>query len=375
MNLKNRLWILKFRFFEKRNIILLIVLSFTFLAILTTLTFFYITNYTTHNELSSPSYLNLHVYVEDQVVSDEIIKEIEDIDHVIYATNLISSRTVFESANQESIVLKPLLDEKEIKIKKGRNLENNLEAICPNEFYPYDFSDTLNPNKYIKGNKVVGKIITINNQTFKIVGTYDAKKIRNSANECYISKNDFKKLPNIIDTQIVTVKVDKTTNQPKVAEEISKLGFKEIERNNNNTNYLLMYTSLLISLVVLIISFTLIYIFIKKKIRYRLTTYGILKVSGYKNKEIFKIDLLENIIVNTICFLISVFIFIIIYTLIINNITIFDEMIYNNEIDLKINYFYILLSYFICVIMMVIATKHLTKKYLNISIHNMIKEE
>lgn len=117
-----------------------------------------------------------------------------------------------------------------------------------------------------------------------------------------------------------------------------------------------MYTSLLISLVVLIISFTLIYIFIKKKIRYRLTTYGILKVSGYKNKEIFKIDLLENIIVSTICFLVSVLIFIIIYTLIINNITIFDKMIYDNEIDLKINYFYILLSYFICIIMMVIAT-------------------
>ena len=136
-----------------------------------------------------------------------------------------------------------------------------------------------------------------------------------------------------------------------------------------------MYTSLLISLVVLIISFTLIYIFIKKKIRYRLTTYGILKVSGYKNKEIFKIDLLENIIVSTICFLVSVLIFIIIYTLIINNITIFDKMIYDNEIDLKINYFYILLSYFICIIMMVIATKYLTKKYLNISIHNMLKEE
>lgn len=375
MNLKNRLWILKLRFLEKRNIILLIVLSFTFLAILTTLTFFYITNYTTHNTLSSRSYLNINVYVEDQVMSDEIIKKIEDIDHVIYATNLISGRTIFNSTNQESIVLHPLLDEKEIKIKKGRNLENSLEAICPNEFYPYDFTDTLDPNNYIKGNKVIGKTLMINNQTFKIVGTYDAKKVRDSANTCYISKNDFKKLPNVIDTQIITVKVDKVANQPKVAKEIFKLGFERIDMKSNNTNYYLMYTSLLISLVVFIISFTLIYIFIKKKIRYRLTTYGILKVSGYQNKEIFKIDLLENIIVSTICFLASVFIFIIIYTIIINNLTIFDEMIYHNEIDLKINYFYILLSYLICIIMIVIATKHLIKKYLNISIHNMLKEE
>ena len=375
MNLKSKLWILKFRFLEKRNIILLIVLSFTFLAILTTLTFFYITNYTTHNTLSSRSYLNINVYVEDQVVNDEIIKKIEDIDHVIYATNLTSGRTIFNSTNQESIVLHPLLDEKEIKIKKGRNLENSLEAICPNEFYPYDFTDTLDPNNYIKGNKVIGKTLMINNQTFKIVGTYDAKKVRDSANTCYISKNDFKKLPNVIDTQFITVKVDKVANQPQVAKEIFKLGFERIDIKSNNTNYYLMYTSLLISLVVFIISFTLIYIFIKKKIRYRLTTYGILKVSGYQNKEIFKIDLLENIIVSTICFLASVFIFIIIYTIIINNLTIFDEMIYHNEIDLKINYFYILLSYLICIIMIVIATKHLIKKYLNISIHDMLKEE
>lgn len=375
MNLKSRLWILKFRFLEKRNIILLIVLSFTFLAILTTLTFFYITNYTTHNTLSSRSYLNINVYVEDQIVNDEIIKKIEDIDHVIYATNLTSGRTIFNSTNQESIVLHPLLDEKEIKIKKGRNLENSLEAICPNEFYPYDFTDTLDPNNYIKGNKVIGKTLMINNQTFKIVGTYDAKKVRDSANTCYISKNDFKKLPNVIDTQFITVKVDKVANQPKVAKEIFKLGFERIDIKSNNTNYYLMYTSLLISLVVFIISFTLIYIFIKKKIRYRLTTYGILKVSGYQNKEIFKIDLLENIIINTICFLASAFIFIIIYTIIINNLTIFDEMIYHNEIDLKINYFYILLSYLICIIMIVIATKHLIKKYLNISIHDMLKEE
>lgn len=96
MKLKNRLWILKFRFLEKRNIILLIVLSFTFLAILTTLTFFYITNYTTHNKLSSPSYLNLHVYVEEQVVSDEIIKEIESIDHVIMQTTIISKSSDFQ---------------------------------------------------------------------------------------------------------------------------------------------------------------------------------------------------------------------------------------------------------------------------------------
>lgn len=375
MNIKDYLWILKSRFFEKRNIVLLIVLFFTFLAILITLTFFYITNYITHNNLSSPLSLNIYVYVEDQIINDELIKEMEATNHVIYATNLKSSLSIFNPQSQENIELKPLLDEAETTIKKGRIIENSLEAICPNKFYPDDFRDTLNSNNYIKGNKVIGKTLNINNQTFKIVGTYDAKKIRNSANECYISENDFKSLPNAIDTDILTVKVDKIENRREVAREISKLGFERIEGNIIDTNYNLMYTGLLISLVVLIISFALIYNFIKKKIRYRLTTYGILKVSGYQNKEIFKIDLLENIILSTICFLAALLIFILVYTLMINNLTIFDNMIYNNEIDLNINYFYVLLSYVICIIMIVIATKYLTSKFLNVSIHHMLKEE
>lgn len=375
MNIKDYLWILKSRFFEKRNIVLLIVLFFTFLAILITLTFFYITNYITHNNLSSPHSLNIYVYVEDQIINDELIKEMEATNHVIYVTNLKSSLAIFNPQSQENIELKPLLDKAEITIKKGRSIENSLEAICPNKFYPDDFRDTLNSNNYIKGNKVIGKTLNINNQTFKIVGTYDAKKIRNSANECYISENDFKSLPNAIDTDILTVKVDKIENRREVAREISKLGFERIEGNIIDTNYNLMYTGLLISLVVLIISFALIYNFIKKKIRYRLTTYGILKVSGYQNKEIFKIDLLENIILSTICFLAALLIFILVYTLMINNLTIFDNMIYNNEIDLNINYFYVLLSYVICIIMIVIATKYLTSKFLNVSIHHMLKEE
>lgn len=375
MNIKDYLWILKSRFFEKRNIVLLIVLFFTFLAILITLTFFYITNYITHNNLSSPHSLDIYVYREDQIVNDELIKKIEAMDHVIYATNLKSSLSIFNPQSQENIELKPLLDEAETTIKKGRSIENSLEAICPNKFYPDDFRDTLNSNNYIKGNKVIGKTLNINNQTFKIVGTYDAKKIRNSANECYISENDFKNLPNAIDTDILTVKVDKIENRREVAREISKLGFERIEGSIIDTNYNLMYTGLLISLVVLIISFALIYNFIKKKIRYRLTTYGILKVSGYQNKEIFKIDLLENIILSTICFLAALLIFILVYTLIINNLTIFDDMIYTNQIDLNINYFYVLLSYVICIIMIVIATKYLTSKFLNVSIHHMLKEE
>ena len=94
MNIKDYLWILKSRFFEKRNIVLLIVLFFTFLAILITLTFFYITNYITHNNLSSPHSLDIYVYREDQIVNDELIKKIEATDHVIYATNLKSSLSI-----------------------------------------------------------------------------------------------------------------------------------------------------------------------------------------------------------------------------------------------------------------------------------------
>ena len=59
-------------------------------------------------------------------------------------------------------------------------------------------------------------------------------------------------------------------------------------------------------------------------------------------KEIFKLDFFENIILSTICFIVSAIMFAIIYNLIINNIPSLDYYIFTSEINLNINYLYIL---------------------------------
>ena len=291
-------------------------------------------------------------------------------------TNASYNVKEFNSITPGYITISPLIDQNDIEIIKGKNIQKEYDMVCPNLFYPHDAYETIYKSDYLKGKEIVDKSVVINNQTFTIVGTYDAKKIRNHLSECFVSKNTFKKLnPEKVDTSQLTIRVDKQENRREVIRALTNIDITNIDINIINTNYSLIYISIFITIIILFISFAIIYNFIKKKLRYRLNNYGILKVSGYQNKEIFKLDILENLIVSTICFIVSAIFFYIVYNLIINSISSLDYYIYTSEINLEINYFYILLSYLFMIIMIFIATKYLNYKYLNQSINYLLKDE
>ena len=378
MNLKDRLWIIKNHIFDKRNYIFITILFFIFIAIFITLTFYNCATYISYYEKERLASKNINIDINNY--SKEKEELIKNIDHVvsidIFMTNASYNVKEFNSITPGYITISPLIDQNDIEIIKGTNIQKEYDMVCPNLFYPHDAYETIYKSDYLKGKEIVDKSVVINNQTFTIVGTYDAKKIRNHLSECFVSKNTFKKLnPEKVDTSQLTIRVDKQENRREVIRALTNIDITNIDINIINTNYNLIYISIFITIIILFISFAIIYNFIKKKLRYRLNNYGILKVSGYQNKEIFKLDILENLIVSTICFIVSAIFFYIVYNLIINSISSLDYYIYTSEINLEINYFYILLSYLFMIIMIFIATKYLNYKYLNQSINYLLKDE
>ena len=378
MNLKDRLWIIKNHIFDKRNYIFITILFFIFIAIFITLTFYNCATYISYYEKERLASKNINIDINNY--SKEKEELIKNIDHVvsidIFMTNASYNVKEFNSITPGYITISPLIDQNDIEIIKGKNIQKEYDMVCPNLFYPHYAYETIYKSDYLKGKEIVDKSVVINNQTFTIVGTYDAKKIRNHLSECFVSKNTFKKLnPEKVDTSQLTIRVDKQENRREVIQALTNIDITNIDINIINTNYSLIYISIFITIIILFISFAIIYNFIKKKLRYRLNNYGILKVSGYQNKEIFKLDILENLIVSTICFIVSAIFFYIVYNLIINSISSLDYYIYTSEINLEINYFYILLSYLFMIIMIFIATKYLNYKYLNQSINYLLKDE
>lgn len=375
MNLKDRLWIIKTHIFEKRNKILMIVLFFLILAILIILAFHNFMSYLTHYEDIRPQNRNLYTYEE---LNENQIEQIKQINHVVFVSNL-NYNLYFEipeyNTNELSILyLSPLLEQNEITIKDGKHLTEKYEMICPAKFYPYETFETFNKKNLIKGKNIIGKEITIYGNNFQIVGTYSNTEIGSSLNDCYISQEAFTELPNS-EADYLIIRVDDTKNNDCVAKELNKLGIEVSNPNYPNAYEGFEYISLFITLLILFISFYIIYNFIKKKIGYRMTTYNILKASGYKNKEIYKMDLLENLILCTICFILATIFFLIIYNLTIYNISFLTEGMITGRANLDINYWYILLGYIFIILMIWFATKYLTKLNLKQSINNIIRNK
>lgn len=372
MNLKDQLWIIKSRLLEKRNLLFMLVLFFVFIVIIISLTFYNCIKFINYSDIVKPNSRNIYIEIDNP--SEESLKQINQITHVIFT---ISGQTYqigfFNNKSSNHVYITPLIEKEEITLINGKNLKNKNDMLCPNNFYPYDFKDIIDTKNYLKGKEVLNKTVTINNEVFTIVGTYDAPKIRNTTYNCYISEKDFQKL--ITDHNNITIRVDKLENRNLVIQELKNMGYNNINTQYINFNNNLIYTGITIILIILFISFAIIYNFTKKKIRYHLNNYGILKASGYKNKQLFHIELLENLIIGTICFMISTISFIIVYNSIVTNINILNIAVYNSEITLEINYFYIFISYITILILIYIATKYLTHKYLNISINYMLKEE
>lgn len=374
---------------DKKNSLLFLVLTFVLIAIFAILSVHYFFSYGTSKELIATR--NREITIEEEL-NDEQINKIKTIKHVssltesVYNTSISSS--YFEKDGlQSDITLIPLLEDNEIKIVNGHKIKNNYEIICPIDFYPYDISEKIIEDNYLKGKKLIGTSFEAVSQNgisnkYTIVGTYNTKKTTNDKNACYanyetmrsLNSNDEEKQKSYV------VRVDSLKKVTEVNKQIRDLNINTYRPNfyyeyDYTSNNALKLISLFATVVILMVCYIVIYNFIRKKIHYNLSKYGILDAIGYKKKTIIIIELVENLLISLFATIPSFLIYAITHYYVIRQID--DYLLYDfsNELDLQIPYQYILLSLIFVIVMIILSTIILLKYNLKNNANKLLRND
>lgn len=393
-----------------RNKIFVVIFSTIFVVIFTAFTFMIFAKRYYYKVLQN-SIASRTLMVNKNDDYEVEIPEISNLEHVSYVTEWKFNSIVTGSAdylNQEeletNIVFNPLLEKDEIKIINGRNILQDGEAICPAKFYPYNIVVNNNgqlvekvyPNKIIKGKSLINKQLTVfsdnvenSNIEVKIVGTYDSYSNMKEMDTCYISKTDFEKMLSPYSGYGIKhhedgteekkyyahsgllVRVDNYKNTKEVIETLRILGYTATESFNFDTNSLnfLYYIPLFIILVTTVITVSIMYNYIKKKIIYHLKHYAILLSFGFSKKDIQKINFYENIFLILISFILSIVIYLILYYIIINNL--FSTLYYYST-KVNIPYIHIIIFFILLISIILLINNNILKKRINNNIYTLL---
>jgi len=391
------------------GIILFLVMFIIFIA-LTMINFVFDFKKDTFNQ----NLLSRTLWVEKDEATEEEYEKINKIDHVVFNVStkyLNSAGGIIEEFNSDRLEgyleIYPLINKDEITILNGTTINNNLEAICPQKFYPHEMMIKENGNliskiynsEFIDGDKLIGSSFTIPssnssnpNIKVKIVGTYNPKEIFGTINSCYISMEDFESIVfpyslimNWTDSEGNThieneeysgrlVRVDKYEKIEFVVNELQKLGFSSYLTFTLDEGYLnlILYIPLFISIIVIIISYGLIRNFLIKKIKNRRNNYGILKSSGYTNNKIIKSELVENLIIFILEFIIAAILYFLTYNIVYN--LILSEFIFNSA-SINIPFIIIIISIILLGCMIVFMNKRFLNKNLEFNIQDLLKDK
>lgn len=253
-------------------------------------------------------------------------------------------------------------------------------AICPIDFLPSSeaFNLLVDEKKILSGYELLNTSFQINYYSylfdgkrliendkyikeFKIVGIYDAKKVMNPSNTCYISKKDMEEIKSITTVNNENtiygfmVIVDNIKNVELVLNDLEKKGFSRVNIRSqidyDIINKILFACNIVVSvimasIVIIIINYT------KKKYFNDIKSIGLLMTMGYSNNIIVFIYLLEIVYSSIFSYLIGLFLFLIIYNLI--KFYFLKGLIYSGfEILLHLNTF--LISVFVVIFTSIIV--------------------
>lgn len=416
MNFKEQFFIIRNRLFEKKNIILIIVLIIIFLVLITCLTIiqFSIDNKKEIlNSVDERTYKIIHEVIDDDInhvlkdveFTEEQIETIKNLEHVEAVVNekyRFESRTevsTFDKGTEKGILyLKILLNNDDLKIKNGRNLKNKYELICSNIFYPHEFDDRMYSDLFIPNDEFVGKdikVISSNEDldekeiSLKIVGSYENKYME-TANTCYTDMETYDEISskyagwigsydekgNLIEKEYnkyydYFVVIDSKDNIPFVLNELRKMNIEFSPSSYTDFTFFnsLFLIPLFAGVIVIILTFFILYNFISKKNMNRLNNIGVLKAIGYDEKEIISLNFKENVVLIVVCYIISLFIYFIVLNYL--TFTILAEITYNNAIlDIPYILIVLLLVLFIYIIYMIIKSNF--KKIFSYSIQELL---
>ena len=230
----------------------------------------------------------------------------------------------------------------------GRSFEENETgvAICPRYFYPNFEPREIDKNAIIDGYTLLGtdfnieffdyietdNELKINNtytKNFKIVGIYNSFERINDNGVCYISNVDLEEINDIQSSvnksgiPLLNIVIDSIENVDEVKDEITKMGFENIEAgafinkemvNTIRISFILSFALMLLSVVILTP------IYAKWKTKKEEQNIGNLRTFGYSQKIIRNIYSMKILILNFLGYMIGVIIFIIVYFIAVQNI-------------------------------------------------------
>lgn len=407
MSNKDQLFYIRKRLFKSKNIIFIFIMTLVITIIISCLTMI---NFVYNFKIDSLNEEHGRTLIINNPKSEEDLQKIKSIKHI----ELVESQKYLYGNEKETtykgknfidgkIYLLPLLKEDDIKIKLGRNLENEGEAVCSQKFYPKSlytdsFVKLIDNSSIMYGKEIINKNFRIelnedNNsieKDFKIVGTYNNKELT-ELNICYISKLDYDKIANNYKTisgyidengnevfvknpyTSSIVRVDNYKNMDNVIKELDNLGYASIKVLTQDEQFLgyMINIPLFIALIVIIIAINIIYNFIKKKSKYNRFNYGILKTCGFTNNDILKLTFKENLLLYIISLIISLIIYFIGFIIIQKVLLV--EFIYMNY-NLKVPYFYLLIFIISFIILISLFGKKITTKTLNNNVQELLGE-
>lgn len=374
-------------FRNKKNAFYVIVLSLFTVVLLSLLTFKnslinYIDNFIIKNIGFRTISVSPRDDVEDFGYSDLIsINHVQDVHSANYDTTSVES--TFKSDELDgyidlvyanySILPTNVVGEK-------FDADDTGFAICPIDFLPSSeaFNLLVDEKKFLSGYELLNTSFQINYYSylfdgkrliendkyikeFKIVGIYDAKKVMNPSNTCYISKKDMEEIKSITTVNNENtiygfmVVVDNIKNVELVLNDLEKKGFSRVNIRSqidyDIINKILFACNIVVSvimasIVIIIINYT------KKKYFNDIKSIGLLMTMGYSNNIIVFIYLLEIVYSSIFSYLIGLFLFLIIYNLI--KFYFLKGLIYSGfEILLHLNTF--LISVFVVIFTSIIV--------------------
>ena len=213
-------------------------------------------------------------------------------------------------------------------------------AICPIDFLPSSeaYNLLVSESKILSGYKLLnssfeayyfsyifdGKRMVEKDKytkSFKIIGIYDAKKVINPSNTCYISEKDMKEIKNIttIKTENTSygfmVLVDDVKYVDNVLDNLHKIGFTRVNIRSQIDYDIINKIIFACNIVISVVIFSIVVIIInynKKKFINDTKSIGLLKTMGYSNNNIVFLYLLDTVNTSIFSYLVGLLVFFII---------------------------------------------------------------
>lgn len=310
---------------------------------------------------------------------------------------------------------------------KGRKIEKNelYTIVLPDKIYSNEnfitAQNPINSHELIDGSQFLNKKIKIKLETetkqiekdFLVVGIYDSEKYHDNKN-VYISTSTTEQinteLKYVTEQPLMNIVVDKYENVNEVYEYLQEndiVRYSAIQKENDNNAYtiedvnfvsstnisletlqIIKKVILVFELIVVLISVLILLVTNLNKVYIGATEIAIMKVEGYKNKDIHAICLLENIMIMIVSIILALAITFVFNRLInyfcnyilikeIVGITanqIKNQIYYLSQIPRKLNLIYICTISLIAIIIEMINTFFINKRILKKDISEIFKE-